>query len=178
MKGTRLCDKEVEINYPCLDWLWQKKTQKSNFQFQLKNKQNYKSRRGSSPRNVQLAGLFFRTDQKVNVHCAENVIPESFFFLKEKRWWRLRRTTFQNIWPMEPNFSVHNGLHRRKKINHWSKWSAFFHIPLKHITTHPGTMCTAAITYELLMLAFICFPDQIFWYDCILLCMKFFHLSA
>lgn len=113
--------------------------------------------------------MIFRTDKKVNFHCAETAIPDSFFFLKRKtimmmQGWRLRRTPFLNIWPMEPNFPMCNGLQRKNFTGVCEVFCFYSHSTKTHHHTSSNHMyCSHHVWASIIVLHLLPRPNILTW---------------
>lgn len=94
-----------------------------HFQLQIMNKRRITSAEGELTNKCVAVWGNFQNRLESKLSLCKTAIPDSFFFWKTMmmQGWRMRIMPFLNIWPMEPNFPMCNGL-QRKKI-HQSMWS-------------------------------------------------------
>lgn len=87
-----------------------------HFQLQIMNKRRIRSAEGELTNKCVAVWGDFQNRLESKLSLCKTAIPDSFFFWKTMmmQGWRMRIMPFLNIWPMEPNFPMCNGLQRKK----------------------------------------------------------------
>lgn len=156
----------------------------STFSYDSKQMENEKVQKGVfTSRSVAVRGDF-RNGLGRKLSLCRNCSTKQLFLLKRgmmmvMQGWRLRISSFLKSWPTETDFATCNGLQRKNFTRVCEVFCFYSHSSKTQLHTSSHHMCCSHHLWTSVAGAHLLpRPNVLMWCDCLLLCMKFFHLSA